>query len=89
MKHIYVMLTHIRRKNNQGYDEVVEICDVVNRVNKNQMCTASVIFDCITGKVEKNRYEAQGVLTYDDMETYFREKYPKQYSQVKKIIEHL
>lgn len=89
MKHIYIMLTHARRINPRGYEEVVEVCEIVNRVNKTQNRTASVIIDCITGKVEKNRYEHQADLGYDDIELYFKEKYPKQYNQVRALIESL
>jgi len=88
MRHIYVLFTHIRSINNKGEMVITEVCDIVNRLNRTQQREATIIIDCLSGEIEKARYQEVG-MTYDDYEEYFKVRYPAQYGQVRALIEAL
>lgn len=74
--------------NYNGEMEITEVCDIVNRLNRTQKREATIIIDCLAGRIEKARYQEVG-MTYDDYEVYFKVRYPTQYEQVKSLIEKL
>lgn len=83
-KDVFVVLQHNYKKSKEHNDkwEVHEICNVVDRVSRNAMSSATCIINITKRTIEKNRAGGYTDEDYHNLVKYLTETYPQQFKEI-------